>query len=680
MCTPLGTSPVKAPGKSILAFEDKLNEWDVNSQMEWIVTNGIGGYASGTLVGANTRRYHGFLMAAMAPPLGRTLFVARIEETIIFKGRAYPLAGSQWWDGSVSPELDCLAEFRLEDGLPVFSFDIAGHRLEKRIWMEWGENSTWAAYHWPADAPPATISIRLYMAHRDFHGTQHGSSDWHWRSGGLPDGFWASPGEGASRTIFTFTSPFRLNPENQWYWGFLRCIERERGLDDTEDLWVPASVEMALQPAAMTGFRANIEGAAVTGKDCTAALAREQDRRSRLLDTVQTPLPTDECRALAIGADMFLVRRPVGSELLPDRPNTIVAGYHWFGDWGRDTMIALPGLALTTGRFLEARRLLLSYSAFASEGMIPNRFPDSGGSPDYNTVDATLLYFIAIHHYDRATGDSDLVSRLMPCLSEMIDAHILGTRHGIGMDETDGLLRAGGPGLQLTWMDAKVGDWVVTPRTGKPVEISALWYNALRLLGKWSERLGMDGTRYEALAARAKESFLRRYPIANAAYLYDVIDGPEGDDPSFRPNQLFAASLPFPLLSPEAAGAMVDECDQRLLTPCGLRSLDPANPRYVGHYGGDQWRRDGSYHQGTVWAWLIGPYVDALLYAYGDRKRAKAALLPLVHQVRAAGIGSISEIFDGDYPHTPRGCIAQAWSVGEVLRLIRTLGPLSDVS
>jgi len=667
--------PIKTPKQRPLTLPGaEINSWETSSDLEWIVTNGIGGYASGTLAGANTRRYHGFLMAALSPPVGRTLLVAKLGETISFDGQSFSLSCDEWWDGSVSSRgFQCLEGFELEDGLPVFRYRAGPYVLEKRVWMEHGENLTWASYHWPADAPPAQISIKVFAGYRDFHWSQHGSSDWRWHTQAAPDGFSLSPGSSEQRITLKISSLTGFKPENVWYWGFLHCRERERGLDDVEDLWVPGTLDSMLVPGCALGLLACAGDTRRAAGEAAAALERERARRTLRVDGLRFSSKEPEAASLAAAADMFLVSRPLHGRSLPKDANTVVAGYHWFGDWGRDTMISMPGLAITTGRLSEARDILLAYSAFVSEGMLPNRSPESGEEPEYNTVDATLWYFQAIHHYVEAAKDQELLAALYPCLKEIIRWHFQGTRHGIRVDPDDGLLRAGAPGLQLTWMDARVGDWVVTPRIGKPVEIAALWYNALRLMAEWAERCIDPGQQYAAQAARAAEAFGRRFWIEDAGYLYDVIDTPDGDDRSFRPNQLFALSLPFPLLPVERARSIVDACESRLLTPCGLRSLDPADPRYVGNYNGDQRHRDGAYHQGTVWGWLIGPYVDALLYAYNDLERARKAVTPVLKQLRQAGIGSISEIFDGDAPHAPQGCIAQAWSVAELLRVIEVL-------
>lgn len=670
-----GAAAIVPLGRQLILDGESLRTLAESNNLEWLVTNGIGGYASGALSGTNTRRYHGLLMAALDPPLGRTLLAAKVGETVTIAGASTPLSSNEWWDESISPRgFENLAAFWLEDGLPVFSFQVSGHELQKRVWMEDGENLTWTTYTWPLDAPPAQLSLKLFLAHRDYHSTQRGSSDSRWRSGTAANTVWVAPGDGALHSVFKVSSLDNFVSENAWYWGFLHCVERERGLDDTEDYWMPGTFEITLLPGQTVALLVSAGDTPRDALDWEAALQRERERRASILRAAPAVISGDIESTLVAAADAFLVRRPVVSQKLPNRPNTIVAGYHWFGDWGRDTMIALPGLCLATGRAAEARDILHSYSAFVSQGMLPNRFPDSGAAPEYNTVDATLHYFGAIYRYLAATGDNSLLHDLYSCLVDIIEWHFKGTRHGIGMDPADGLLRAGEGGVQLTWMDAKVGDWVVTPRTGKPVEIQALWYNALEYMALWAPLCGADGSRYAAAASLALNSFGKRFPIPGAPHLYDVVDSPGGDDAALRPNQLFAASLPYPLLPVEQARAMVEACEKHLLTPCGLRSLSPEDSRYVGFYGGDQWHRDGSYHQGTVWAWLIGPYVDAILYAFADQERASTALRPLLDQVLHAGIGTVSEIFDGDAPHRPRGCIAQAWSVGEILRLLQRLG------
>jgi predicted glycogen debranching enzyme len=388
-------------------------------------------------------------------------------------------------------------------------------------------------------------------------------------------------------------------------------------------------------------------------------------------------------RRLTLAADQFIVRRS-GSDRAP-AGTTVTAGYPWFSDWGRDTMIALPGLALATGRTKDAAAILRTFAKHVSDGMLPNRFPDGGETPEYNTVDATLWYFHAIAAYLEVSGDQTLLRDLYPVVRDIVDWHRRGTRYGIRVDPQDGLLFAGEPGVQLTWMDAKSGDWVVTPRIGKPVEVNALWHYALAQLAVWARTLkdGRAAAGYAAAAGRVAASFTQRYWYRAGGYLYDVIDGPgdliDGDgrraDPSLRPNQIFAVSLGTNLLEAERARAVVDVCGRELLTPVGLRSLAPSDPRYASRYVGDPQQRDAVYHQGTVWTWLLGPYALAHHKVYGDTVHALALLEGLAPHLDEACIGSISEIMDGDPPHAPRGCFAQAWSVAETLRAYHSLRP-----
>jgi predicted glycogen debranching enzyme len=376
---------------------------------------------------------------------------------------------------------------------------------------------------------------------------------------------------------------------------------------------------------------------------------------------------------LILAADQFLVARP-----LPKDPDgrSVIAGYHWFNDWGRDTMISLPGLTLATGRADEVAIILRTFAQFLADGLLPNNFPDRAGQvPGYNTADATLWYILALRAYREATGDNALVAELLPALREIVESHLAGTRYGIGVDSNDGLLRAGEPGVQLTWMDAKVGDWVVTPRIGKPIEINALWYNVLRSIASFLVANGDFATaaRYDAQADRARESFRNRFRRTDRDYLADVVDGPDGDDWSMRPNQLFALSLPYPLLEGEEARVVLASVGRALLTSFGLGSLSADNLAYRGTYGGDQIHRDGSYHQGPIWSWLLGAYADVSFRLDGDREAALAILRPIGDHLRDAGLGSISEIFEGDAPHLPKGCVAQAWGVAEILRSWRSI-------
>ena len=401
--------------------------------------------------------------------------------------------------------------------------------------------------------------------------------------------------------------------------------------------------------------------------DGEAALARHRAYEADLIASSGLGSAPAAVQHLALAADQFIVQRSTSE--VPDGCS-VIAGYPWFGDWGRDTMIALPGLCLATGRSGVAARVLRTFARFADRGMVPNRFPDTGETPEYNTADATLWYVEAVRAYHAATGDDALLGALFPVLAETIDWHERGTRHGIQVDPHDGLLYAGEAGLQLTWMDAKVGNWVVTPRQGKPVEVNALWYNALCSLAHFARRLGKPDVRFREAADRARRGF-RRFWNADFGYPCDVLDGPDGDDAQLRPNALFTVSLPHSPFEEARQKAIVDVCARHLLTPLGLRSLAPEDPAFTGHYGGDGRQRDGAYHQGTVWCWLIGSFVTAHLRVYRNPAAARAFLFPLLHHLTDHGVGSLSEICDGDAPFTPRGCPAQAWSVAEVLRAWR---------
>jgi predicted glycogen debranching enzyme len=472
-----------------------------------------------------------------------------------------------------------------------------------------------------------------------------------------------------------------VDPRHEWYRDFFLSIEVDRGLNATEAHLHAGDFRATLQPGEVLTLVLSAED------DPTLVGALAYDERQRYertlielahLHSQSGALPPDWALRLALAADQFIVSRPT-----PDDPDgqSIIAGYPWFGDWGRDTMISLPGLALATGRHAAARSILRTFARFVDRGMLPNRFPDEGETPEYNTVDATLWYFEAIRAYHAATGDDDLVRELFPVLMDIVDWHQRGTRYGIRVDPGDGLLAAGEPGVQLTWMDAKVGDWVVTPRIGKPVEIDALWYNALRIMDEFTAVVGdvVSATgvaSFKQMADRVRAGF-DRFWHADGGYCYDVLDGPDGHDAALRPNQLFAVSLRHSPLNPDRQRAVVEACARHLLTSHGLRSLAANHPSYIGRYGGDPYHRDAAYHQGAVWAWLIGPFVSAHLRVYGDPDQAQAFLAPLLHHLADHGVGSISEIFDGDPPFTPRGCIAQAWSVAEMLRVWREIAKLS---
>jgi predicted glycogen debranching enzyme len=632
-------------------------------EREWLITNGLGSYASGTIAGPLTRRYHGLLIAALQPPLGRTLMLTKLDETATYHGRDYPLFANRWASGQVEPAgFYHLERFHLEGTTPVWTYACADALLEKRVWMQPGANTTYVRYDLRRGSGPMTLSVKALANHRNHHGST--------RAAGSParvepveQGLRVTPDKDAT-PLYLLSARAAATPQREWYQGYFLSVENYRGLDALDNHLYAGLFQATLQPGesltlvASTGASPNLDG--------TSAYAERRDYEDRLLArarAVLAPMPP-AIEHLTLAADQFVVHRS-----LPGDPDgrSVIAGYPWFGDWGRDTMISLPGLALATGRPDVAARILRTYAHFADQGMLPNRFPDGGTAPEYNTVDATLWYFEAIRASHAATGDDALLRDLFPVLEEIIEWYQRGTRYQIHVDPSDGLLYAGEPGVQLTWMDAIVDGRPVTPRTGKPVEINALWLNALRIMADISRRLGASPTHYVEAAERADASF-SQFWNEDAGYCYDVLDGPDGDDPSLRPNQLLAVSLPHSPLTVEQQRAVVDACARHLLTPHGLRSLGPGDPAYTGHYGGDVPQRDTAYHRGTAWGWLIGPFVTAHLRVYGDPALARSYLWPLIRHLAGHGVGSASEIFDGDPPFTPRGCIAQAWSVAELLR------------
>jgi predicted glycogen debranching enzyme len=634
---------------------------------EWLVTNGIGGYASGTIAGGMTRRYHGLLIAALQPPVGRMHLVAGLDEIVRCGATEFALATHLWASGAVEPQgFQYIDRFCL-DGTPVWTYAFSDARLEKRVWMQQGTNTTYVGYTLLEGSAPIEMELKALVNYRDFHASTH-AGDWRMR---------VEPVEHGVRVVaFDGAAPFYLKsleavcePRHEWYRDCYLALEHERGLDDREDDLFAALFRAKLsagesvtivstteENAALDGETARLERAA-HGAKIAAAWTAERN-------AISTGSP-EWLRQLALAADQFIVKRA-----LPDEPNgrSVIAGYHWFGDWGRDTMIALPGLTLATGRPEVARQILLAFAKYVDAGMLPNNFPDAGSKPEYNSVDAALWYVEAVRQYFAATRDAQTLQTLFPILAGMIDAHVKGTRYQIHVDPSDGLLYAGEPGVQLTWMDAKVGDWVVTPRTGKAVEINALWINALEAMAQLAPVCKGSSDTYQGLSSKAKEGF-HKFWNATRSCCYDVIDAPGlGNDASLRPNQILAVSLPVSPLAQEQQKAIVDLCAAQLLTPYGLRSLAPGEPGYHGRYSGGPRERDAAYHQGTVWAWLLGPFALAHHRVYADRVAALRFLELLGAAIQRYGLGTLGEIFDGDAPFAPKGCIAQAWSVGEVLR------------
>ncbi|MBV9021487.1 MAG: glycogen debranching enzyme family protein [Chloroflexi bacterium] len=665
---------------------------------EWLVTNGLGGYASASLLGATTRSYHGMLVAALRPPVERTVLVTKIDEEVTLPNeQSFRLGVNEYRDGTIDPQgYHYLESVSLEGDVACFTYRLTeALTLEKRIWMEYGQNITYVQYIFHGVLPaensnaPITLSLSPFCLTRDYHGVTHGAPDWHFLVDQQDNRCRVRAYESAPSFQLVAEPHASFSATGLWYWHVRHRRESERGLPDDEDVYQPGVFRITVFPGASTTFVLSAEaelnselGSAHHEEMVSQAYMRHQLRIKQLLTAAEHSnndlQSRDPVRArLVVAADQFIVARPDYSlsvqqplQLSPDR-KTIIAGYHWFTDWGRDSMISLPGLFLSTGRYSEARGLLKAFSSYMHNGLIPNRFPDNNASPEYNTVDATLWMFHAIDQYLEATGDWTLLKDLFPILQDSIQWHINGTDYGIGVDSADGLLHAEAPGVQLTWMDAKVGDWVVTPRRGKPVEINALWYRALTLMESWAIRLSTDAILYSQLRTQVRQHFAERFWYQAGSYLYDVIDV-EGvaaqNDASLRPNQLLAASLTNELLSEAQITQMLQQVTEHLLTPMGLRSLAPSDPAYKNHFNEDARQRDSAYHQGTVWPWLIGPYVDVHLRVRNDRTALLPLLQPLIHHLWETCLGTVSEVAEPETPFTPAGCVAQAWSVAELLR------------
>jgi len=640
----------------------------VAESREWLCANGLGGFASGTVAGLPTRRYHGLLVAAVTPPVGRTVLVTGLEERVGYDGQVYELSTARWADGTVAPQGYRLIErFHLDGTTPVWHYACADTLIEKRVWMEPGANTTYVRYRLlrPGAGGPVRIELRALVNYREFHLTTRGPG-WEMAVEVVDHGLRVTAYAGA-RPLSIQVPGAATEPAHDWYVGFRLSAEEARGLDALDDSLHAGTFVATLGPDQALAAVLSVE--ARPDLDGEQAWARRRAHETEVLlawrkvQPAAGPAPA-WIERLVLAADQFVVRRP-----LADDPAglSVIAGYHWFGDWGRDTMIALPGLTLTAGRPEAARRILTTFARFVDGGMLPNVFPDAGERPEYNTVDAALWYVEAVRAYHEATGDASAVRELFPALEQIVRGYAAGTRYRIRVDPADGLVTAGEPGVQLTWMDARVGDRVVTPRIGKPVEINALWYNALVAMAGLGPALGRPSAEWETMATRAAAGFARFWNGA-AGYCYDVIDGPEGHEAALRPNQILAVSLPASALPPERQRQVVDACARHLLIGCGLRSLAPGEPGYQPHYAGGPGERDGAYHQGTAWAWLLGPFALAYERVHRDRATARALLEPMAQHLSEYGVGSIAEVFDAEPPFAPGGCIAQAWSVAETLR------------
>ena len=636
----------------------------IDERTEWLEADGLGGFASGTTAGPRTRRYHALLLAARTPPTGRMVLVNGLDAWVnggegdASDSEPEYLSRQRYTPGVLAPERPAeIASLRSEPW-PGWTFRLRnGARIEQELFVVRG--MPLVAVRWRLLDPPGplTLSVRPFLSGRDYHALHHANPAFQFTHVADGERLWWTPYDGVPSVGVLHNGEYEPAPE--WYRGFLYSEERERGLDCEEDLASPGVFRWRLDRGEAVLILATADALPSRGSAAPTFnrfRLDEEARRRRRGDTLRR------------SADAYLVQRGPG--------RTIVAGYPWFTDWGRDTFIAMRGLVIATGRLLEARSILLEWAGAVSEGMLPNRFADRGDAPEFNSVDASLWYIVAVHDYLAALKDSgNILGRedyraLANAVCAIIEGYARGTRYGIRLDG-DGLLAAGEPGVQLTWMDAKVGDWVVTPRIGKPVEVQALWLNALRIAETFT-------TQYRPMLRLGLRSFHARFWNATDGWLHDVVDvdhRPGAVDPTLRPNQVLAlGGLPYPVADPSITRRVVDTVEARLWTPLGLRTLAPDDPRYVPRYEGDVRARDGGYHQGTAWPWLLGPFVEAWVRARGGavtvRRQARRRFLqPLLAHLGQAGLGHVSEIVDAEPPHTPRGCPFQAWSLGEALRL-----------
>lgn len=647
---------------------------------EWLVTNALGGYASGTLGGVPTRSYHGLLVAALPAPLGRVILLAgAIERVLLPDGGTVQLGATATDDGRHDgQDAAYLREFRLEAGLPVWVYEVGPYAIERRVWMPHWLNTTVVLYRLLGGPGPLKLELSPLTHQRSYDSTVDAPlpavADLTIR-GGRVDLHW--PGDGPPLHLEARNSQASFRSAEHVVPGVYYRVEHHRGYTSSGQLFIPGSFSVQISAEEGAALLATCEPpATIEALPPSESLHAEQIRRQRLL-SIALPAAREGFGAeLVLAADQFLIypasRAQDATRLRAegDDARTVIAGYHWFTDWGRDTMISLEGLTLVTGRHAEARYILRTFAQHIRDGLIPNYFPDGRTEGVYHTADATLWFFHALDRYVAITDDRHTLRDLLPALCNIVEHHLRGTRFGIGVDPADGLLRQGAEGYQLTWMDAKVGDWVVTPRRGKAVEINALWYNVLCLMRRWLTEEGHEvPAELVGGPERVRRSFNARFWNADTGCLFDVIDGEGGDDPAIRPNQLFTISLPHPVLERSRWPAVLSVAGEKLLTPVGLRSLAPGHPDYKACYSGDLRSRDAAYHQGTVWGWLIGPWVDAWLKVHpDDRAGARRFLEGFEPHLSQAGMGTISEIFDAEKPYTPRGCMAQAWSVAEVLR------------
>ncbi|HYP15213.1 MAG TPA: amylo-alpha-1,6-glucosidase [Bryobacteraceae bacterium] len=675
-----------------LAWPGKASQQEILDR-EWIVTNGLGGYASGTVAGVITRRFHGLLVAALPNPFGRRMMLNDVAEQIRFPdGRVFQLGGEHTEQVDVRVHAaEYFAEFRLENGLPVWQYQVEGITLEKRLLMPHRQNTVHINYRVTCGTCDVRLELRPAMHFRPHEGVLGVLLDEPYVLTVVGDRYEFSSSNGmlpplrlaihGSESAFTF--------DRRYIQGLVYHIEQIRGYDAQGSMWSPGYFHVQLTQNAGASLVASTETwDTIRAMSPAEAEHTELERRRKLIAMAHPESRSDFGAELVLAADQFIITPAGRAEDMAraraggDEVRTVIAGYHWFTDWGRDTMISLEGLTLTTGRWPEAGWILRTFAYYVRHGLIPNMFPEGEKDGLYHTADATLWFFHAVDRYVDVTKDRATLRLILPKLVSIVRHHMAGTKFGIQLDPADGLLCQGAPGYQLTWMDAKVEDWVVTPRRGKAVEINALWYNALCLLRSWisdDPHAGITTSELDQAIERACEAFNARFWYEGGGYLYDVIDGENGNDTACRPNQVLSISLKHPVLDRSRWDQVLEVVKSRLVTPVGLRSLAPGHPDYKSKYYGDLRSRDAAYHQGTVWGWLIGPFIDAWLKAHPeDRAGARKLLLGFEPHLHEGAIGTISEIFDAEQPFAQRGCVAQAWSVAEVLRCWVKTAPVAS--
>lgn len=638
--------------------KEAFKDFNTAVSREYLLTNGLGGFCSATICGCNRKKYNALLVASLNPPVDRVMLLSKLEESLYIENKEYNLFTNQIADNEIESGLKYLYSFEY-NMFPRFFFNIKGVLIEKKITMAYGENTTVISYKVKNNNKPVKIKISPLINNRDHHETNK-KGDFSCEQETNLKGTKISYNINDIK-LYLQSDKATYKEKNVWHGGLYYLEEKERGFDPVDINYIPGYFYLELKPGECIEFSITASTKQVGNPDGSSYFSAERKRKSELINRM--PFSDSKTEILALACDNFLVKRKSTGT------STVIAGYPWFTDWGRDTMISLPGLTLATGRFEEAKELLLTFAKYIKNGLIPNMFPDSGVEPIYNTVDGSLWYFNGVYKYLQYTKDYSFIEReIFPHLTSMIEHHIKGTDFKIKMDEKDYLLSAGDKSLQLTWMDVKIGDKTITSRQGKAVEINALWYNALCIYTLLCKKFNREYKKYEELSNKIKLSFENKFWNEEKQYFYDYIDGEIYND-QIRPNAVIAISLPFEIASRKRAVKVLETVFEKLYTPYGLRSLSEEDKEYIGIYAGDYISRDSAYHQGTVWTWLMGPFITAVNRYYSDSVLVKELFNTFYDHIYDCCVGNVSEVLDGDNPHIPRACSAQAWGAAEMLRI-----------